>query len=280
MKRILSFILAMLTIAFEFLAYGYKPYKDVSDAGFVNPADPIYFTAHRGAHMKAPENSLPAYEQAIEMGYYTVETDIRLTKDNVWVISHNDSLEKWYHAKVNISEHTYEELLKYKVKSGNGLRMYGTLRLPTLEEYLDLFIGKDSRPQIEIKSANDAVPLDEQMKDGLRAVVQMLEERDMVEQAILISFHEEQLTFLRELCPDLEIWYLCGKVTEKAINTAKEIGGNVWLSCAFDQNTIETMQKCIDSGLPISMWTVDTIQDAKALYEAGFRYMETDKLCP
>lgn len=271
MRRVFSAIMAFFTIAVQWVFYGILPMPSLTAKGI--PADdPVHLTAHRGVNAKAPENSIPAYQLAIDMGFYAVETDVHLTKDDVWVISHNDNLKKWYGADVEIAEHTYEELLQYKVRYGRGVRKYGTLRIPTLEEYLDLFVGRTARPQIEIKTGSDY--------KGIPELLDMVREKGLLEQCMIISFDLGQLQFIRRLDADVELWYLCGEVTQQVIDEAKSIGGNVWISCDFESNTAESMQKAVDAGVPVSMWTVDTVKDAQALYDAGFRYMETDRLAP
>ena len=52
----------------------------------------------------------------------------------------------------------------------------------------------------------------------------------------------------------------------------------VWLSPCFDKNDKESFQLAIDRGINASYWTVNTIEDAKMLYELGLRYYETDIL--
>ena len=271
MKRIFSGILAVLMVVVDLVFYNILPMPGVRERSIDSGDDPIYLTAHRGVNAKAPENTIPAYQLAIDMGYYAVETDVRQTKDGVWVISHNDNIGKWYNGKVNISETTYEDLLQYKVKQGHGLRKYGTLRIPTLEAYLDLFVGTEARPQIEIKDPK---------MDGIPALLDMVAAKGLAKQAMIISFDLEQLRFIREQSPDIELWYLCNEITDTVIDEAKSLGGNVWISCNFQKNTVETMQASIDAGIPVSIWTVDSVKDAKTLYDAGFRYMETDRLCP
>ena len=271
MKRIFSGILAVLMVVVDLVFYNILPMPGVRERSIDSGDDPIYLTAHRGVNAKAPENTIPAYQLAIDMGYYAVETDVRQTKDGVWVISHNDNIGKWYNGKVNISETTYEDLLQYKVKQGHGLRKYGTLRIPTLEAYLDLFVGTEARPQIEIKDPK---------MDGIPALLDMVAAKGLAKQAMIISFDLEQLRFIREQSPDIELWYLCNEITDTVIDEAKSLGGNVWISCNFQKNTVETMQASIDAGIPVSMWTVDSVKDAKTPYDAGFRYMETDRLCP
>ena len=270
MKRIFSAIMAFVISAANLLIFGILPMPSLAKNGI--PADdPIYLTAHRGANAQAPDNTIPAYQIAIDKGFYSVETDVYLTKDNVWVISHNDNLKKWYGVDVNIKDATYEELLKYHVIGGKGFLKYGKLRIPTLEEYLDLFVGTASRPQIELKTDDNT---------GIDAILQMVDEKGLHEQAMIISFNLDQLKYIRSVDETIELWYLCGEITDEVLADAGSIGGNVWISCSYDENSIETMQNAQKAGFPVSMWTVDKVKEAKKLYDAGFRYMETDRLAP
>lgn len=267
-------IVAFLLTAIDLLIFGILPMPSLAEKGVGTADDPVYLTAHRGVKAKAPENTIPAYQLAIDMGFYSVETDVHLTKDGVWVISHNDNIKKWYNGNAVIEDTNYADLLKYRIKGGPGWLKYGTLRIPTLEEYLDLFVGTKSRPQIEIKTRGDDYK-------GIDAILDAIEKRGLSEQALIISFDLGQLQYIRrDLQSDIELWYLCGEITQAEIDEAKSIGGNVWLSCNWEKNTVESMRKAVDAGVPVSMWTVDSLDDARMLYEAGFRYMETDRLAP
>ncbi len=266
---------ALLSITTPILIFTH-PMPSVSGKGVSMADAPVYLTAHRGVNFRAPENSLEAFRMAVEMGYYSAETDIRLTKDNVWVVSHNSSISKYYTGKVNVEESTYEELQKYVMRSGRGLltamlKNGGPLRIPTLDEYLDVFVGAETRPQIELKSDGTA---------GLDQMLEAIEAKGLSKQSIVISFDADQLRYLRGKAPDLELWFLCDEITQEVIDETASIGGNVWISCSWEKNTIETLKRAKDADIPVSMWTVDKIKDAKAIYDAGFRYMETDRLSP
>ena len=273
MKQVFSTILAYLMVAVDLVVFWILPMPSVTGRGVATADDPIFLTAHRGVNAQAPENTLPAFRLAIEKGFYSAETDVHLTTDGVWVVSHNGNIGKWYNGNVEIEDKTYADLLQYHVKGGHGLLKYGKLQIPTLEEYLDLFVGTACRPQIEIKTRGDDYK-------GIDALVQMVHDKGLGEQALVISFDLGQLRFIRSLDPDMELWYLCDEITQKEIDEAKSVGGNVWLSCDWEKNTVETMQAALDAGVPVSMWTVNSIKEAKMLYEAGFRYMETDRLAP
>lgn len=241
----------------------------LKENGLYDENDPIYITAHRGVTTYAPENTLPAYEKSVELGYYTAECDIRLTKDGVWVLHHNGDL-AMFGKEGTIEDHTYEELCSYKYVRGTNCNMEG-LKICTLDEFLDVFVGTSTRPQIEIKT---------ETYDTLGTVVDAIVKKDMAKQSIVISFDLKQLQVIRDLNPDIELWYLIGKITPENIAEAKSIGDNVWLSPHYDVNDDESIKLALDEKIGVSFWTVDTVEDAKRLFDLGVRYIESDMVRP
>lgn len=242
----------------------------LSEAGVGSEEDPVYLTAHRGITATAPENSLPSYEKSVELGFYSAECDIRLTKDGYWVLSHNSSTSKMFWLDVTVEEMTLAELKEYNYMSGANFWEYDGLRIATLEEYLDIFVGTQTRPQIEIKSDDF---------DQLYKIIDALNERGLTQQAIVISFDLEQLKAINELDSGIELWYLVDEITEENIAEAKAIGDNVWLSANYEKNDDTSIKLAVDSGINVSFWTVNSVRDAQKLYDMGVRYIETDILC-
>ncbi len=232
--------------------------------------DPIYLTAHRGVHALAPENSIPSFVEAVNHNYYSAECDIHLTKDNQWVVIHNSTVNARFCQMGKVRDYTLEELKTFSYKSGANLWKYKKERIPTLEEYLDVFVNAETRPQIEIK---------EDGFDYLDTVVDAIKAKGLTEKAIVISFNIEQLKYVYQLEPNIELWYLVDEITPENIAEAKAISNNVWLSANFSVNNTDTIKLATDAGVGISFWTVDTIEDAQMLYNMGIRYMETDILC-
>ena len=231
--------------------------------------DPIYLTAHRGITAVAPENSLPAYQKSVELGFYSAECDIRLTKDGHWVLLHNDDVNGRFCQFGAVEDMTLEEVRQLRFKNGANFWAYENLGMPTLEEYLDVFVGSKTRPQIEIKSEN---------YDMLHTILEAVEAKGLTEQSIIISFDLEQLKAIRALNKDIELWYLIDGINETNIAEAKALG-NTWLSPNLAANDKASIQLAIDNEVGISFWTVNTLEDAKMLYDMGVRYMETDTLC-
>ena len=251
------------------LVFAEKELISLEENGVGSAEDPVFLTAHRGVTAVAPENTIPAYEKAVEEGYYTAECDILLTKDNVWVLNHNDTTNKMFFEMGNVADYTLEELKGFTYRQGVNFWQEG-LEIATLDEYLDVFVGTETRPQIEIKADS---------YDMLYTVVESVEAKGLTEQAIVISFDFGQLEVIHELNPDIELWYLIDEITEEEIAKAQALADNVWLSPNFEANDKDSIQLALDAGIGVSFWTVNTVEDAKMLYDMGVRYIETDILC-
>ena len=241
----------------------------ISENGIGSPEDPVYLTAHRGVSALAPENSTMSFVEAVNNNYYSAECDIQLTKDNVWVLNHNSDTGSWFCQYAEIKDTTLEELKTFSYKWGANFWKYPDMRIATLDEYLDIFVGTNTRPQIEIKA---------ETYDTLHEVVEAVEKKGLVESSIVISFDLQQLREIYKLNDKIELWYLVDRITEENIAEARSISDKVWLSANFDKNDRRSVQLALDSGIDVSYWTVNTVEDAKMMYDLGVRYLETDIL--
>ena len=102
----------------------------------------VYVVAHRGAHNGIPENSLPAYQKAIELGCDFVEIDVRTTRDSQYVSIHNSTIDNYVGEKTgSVKDLTLAELRALDIGSRVGEKWKGT-QIPTFDEILDLCNGK------------------------------------------------------------------------------------------------------------------------------------------
>ncbi len=96
-----------------------------------------YHYAHRGLfdnETEAPENSLPAFQKAVEAGY-GIEFDVQLSKDDKLVVFHDATLRRMCGVEGNVWDYTLEELKTFKLANSEAM-------IPTLEEALTLVDGK------------------------------------------------------------------------------------------------------------------------------------------
>jgi glycerophosphoryl diester phosphodiesterase len=104
----------------------------------------VLVIAHRGDWRNAPENSIKAIENCIEMGVDIVEIDVRKTKDNQLVLMHDGTINRTTNGEGKVSDHTLEQLrsLFLKDKQGGENEKLTSHKIPTLEEALLAAKGK------------------------------------------------------------------------------------------------------------------------------------------
>ncbi len=95
------------------------------------------FYVHRGLHdnkSNVPENSLPAFQKAVEHNY-GIELDVQLTKDEVLVVFHDETLTRVCGQEGKVADYTYEELCRFQLLDSNE-------KIPTFEQMLEVVEGK------------------------------------------------------------------------------------------------------------------------------------------
>ena len=136
-------------------------------------SDYVVVVAHRGDWRNYPENSLPAIESVIRMGVDVVELDVKMTKDSVLVLCHDQTIDRTTTGRGYIRDYTYEELLAFDLKRGHGIAIPG-MKIPTLRQALE--VCKD---RIVVNVDHGYGYYDE--------VLAMTEELDMTDQVLIKS---------------------------------------------------------------------------------------------
>lgn len=132
------FLLPILLTAFSISAQTRtdKLLKNLHD----NESKYIFVIAHRGDWRNAPENSLQSIEKAIAMKVDMIELDIQPTKDGNFICMHDETLDRTSTGKGPIKDYTTEELKKFVLRSGNGIKTRQPI--PTLKEALNVCKGR------------------------------------------------------------------------------------------------------------------------------------------
>lgn len=100
-----------------------------------NSADRILISAHRGYSKKYPENTLLAFEKALELDIDGLELDVQLSSDGVPVLMHDLTLDRTTDGEGNVSDYTLAELKALDAGSWKSKKFKGE-KIPTLEELL------------------------------------------------------------------------------------------------------------------------------------------------
>ena len=162
-----------------------------------NPnSNSIMLIAHRGDWRNAPENSLQAIQNCIDMGVDMVEIDVRKTKDDVLVLMHDKTLNRTTTGKGLISEWTLDSLKTLYLK--NGVNHPTKLKIPTLKEALEL--AKD----------NILVNLDK-CYNYFDEAYDIMKETGMEEQVLIKGFNKTVSDVKQDLGNRLDsIWFMPG----------------------------------------------------------------------
>jgi glycerophosphoryl diester phosphodiesterase len=135
-KKSITFLILMI------LSPGLYAQGRIQDCILNKPKNGIYVVAHRGAHEGIPENSLSAYQKAIDLGCDFVEIDVRTTKDGKFVSIHNSTVDEYVTGiKAKVSELNLAELRSLDIGIITGPEWKNT-RIPTFEEILEICHGK------------------------------------------------------------------------------------------------------------------------------------------
>ncbi|MCH9815648.1 MAG: glycerophosphodiester phosphodiesterase [Actinomycetia bacterium] len=104
--------------------------------------------AHRGGAWEAPENTIAAFRNSINLGFTFLETDVRATKDGIAVVFHDASLDRTTDSEGLIREMTWDEVSRAKI--------HGRLPVMQLDELFEEFPAV--RFNIDVKEMNALVP--------------------------------------------------------------------------------------------------------------------------
>ena len=106
--------------------------------------------AHRGARKYAPENSVPAFKKAFEMGLDGVEFDVMSSSDGVPVVVHDDNLTKLTNLHIHVHKTPHIDLNNIDIGGKFNPYFSGEI-IPTLKEILELFANTNMLLNIELK---------------------------------------------------------------------------------------------------------------------------------
>ena len=232
------------------------------------PTEDVNLIAHRGFSAVAPENSDKAFIKAGEANFYVAECDIQLSKDNIWVVNHNDTIDYMTDGTGKISEMTYNEISESFIDKGNNWKVYAKQKLITLDDYLSICDEYKIIPQIEVKEGNyrclDKILTALDNYDGMRG------------NAIIISFDGVILEKIRNLDNEIELWYLTHEITDAQMQLA--VMNNYALAFNCRKYDAEMLTKAQDENIKLASWTVDDLKIYEELYNLGIRNFTTNRL--
>lgn len=231
------------------------------------------FVAHRGYSSIAPENTIPAFEEAVQYGFGGVECDVWQTAGErpELMILHDENLLRMCGVDRLITELTPEQIAQYPIRQGENIEKYGgALPIPSYHQYLKVLAGTEVIPVIEIKSKSPADQTNEISDWAAEELVKRLYENFEGKKAVLQSFNMASLLKVKPLLNkrmEIELLYLTkkkGEVRSHQLEKLKRHG----LTGVCVKHTIaskEMIARTHELGLKVGVWTVDKIELAAKL---------------
>lgn len=216
---------------------------------------PFAVVAHRGASGYEPENTIRAIEKAIDIGADAVEVDVRLSKDKVPVVIHDETIDRTTNGSGRVDSYTVQQIKNFDAGKGE--------KIPLLSEVLDTVRGRVCL-LLELKEV-----------DASKYALSLVESRSMLNQVMFISFHEEALKDVAQANPKAYRGLIYAKPGEFIIK-AKNIGC-VAIMPNYRLATLKTIEFAHRLNLKVNVWTIDDIETARELAERNVDLITTNK---
>jgi len=228
----------------------------------------VQMIAHRGLSGLKMENTLPAFEEAGKRSYYGIETDVHVTKDGKFIITHDDDLKRIAGLDLVIEETTFEELRALRFKDINGTSEEKNLYLPSLEEYINICKKYDKQAILELKN--------EMTKELVWEIAESIKTQGWYERTTFISFSGNNLVWLREKYADANAQFLTEKYTEEDVQFMLENKLDGDFCWAYVKKS--TVKRMHEAGLKVNVWTVNGKACAALMKWYGVDYITSNIL--
>jgi glycerophosphoryl diester phosphodiesterase len=266
---------------------------------------------HRGCRGLRPENTLEAFEHALEIGVTTLELDTGITKDRVPVVSHDRALNPqktrinvtFITEEILIKDLTYEELSQYDVGVMRSdydwprQKEIPGAKIPRLEdvfilvrEYEELQDGKIML-NIETKISPSAPEETFSPEEFVDILLELIEEYEMEDRVIIQSFYWKTIMLVKEKNPSIKTAAL---LTSSRMFSTKWLNGLRFASFGFDVGKLvkasgadffspsysdcsdKWIESAHDQGIPVIPWTINDKETMKDFIEKGVDGIITD----
>jgi len=222
----------------------------------------LRFVAHRGGLYYRPENTLAAIEYISVQGIEWVECDVRMSRDGVPVLFHDERLQAPGKGNREVRELDADVLRTIDVGGGQ--------MLPILREVLERF-GSKLNFDLDIKEL-----------DVVDKVVGLIKKLELESKIIITSFYVEALQRSRELAPEIARGFLLDRLTGRLVNGKAAVRAAGLLDCEYFLPHFmilkpEWAKEAQSRGLKVIPWTVNQVKDALRLIDFGIDGFISDR---
>ncbi len=226
--------------------------------------------AHRGASAYAPENTMVAFERAIEMGAQGIELDVHLSLDGALMVIHDPDVKRTTNGKGNIIDLTSTQLRE--LDASHTFADCKGAKIPTLQEVYELIKPTNLLVNVEIKTDGVAYA-------GIEQKLLSLEKSmGMRNRVLYSSFNHYTLRNLHKMDPHTFLGVLYNNALDDPWGYAQHIGAKaLHPEYKIILNTPGYVACAHAAGLAVNTWTVDTSAEIRQLMDLGVDIVMTNK---
>jgi glycerophosphoryl diester phosphodiesterase len=159
-----------------------------------------FILAHRGCRAQAPENTMMAFNLALEQGAQAIETDLRITRDRVIACIHDATVDRTTDGSGRVDQMTWDEIRRLRAR-GNNDAMYPEARVPSLVEVLEA-LAERTYLALELKAPVFIKPADAEL------LLKTLDDCKALDRVMVLSFSREALQCVREAGAPFPLGYI------------------------------------------------------------------------
>lgn len=224
----------------------------------------VEITSHRGSSLSFPENTMLAFEQALEELADYIELDVRQTADGKFVIMHDENLKRTTGIDARVGELTQEQICS--LNAGYDTEgVFSDVTVPSLEEVLEFASGKLIRLNIELKTASTDM-------NYAKELYQLLEEYDILDSCVITSSDYQILKEMKQLDENVETGY----ILSMAVGNYYDMEYIDFFSVNYRFVTSTMIYIMHSMGKEIHIWTLNNESDIRKYANMGADNIITD----
>lgn len=228
----------------------------------------VKMIAHRGLSGLEKENTALAFVAAGNRSYYGIETDVHLTKDGVFVISHDAHTNRITPVNKVIKDLTLAELQSINIYDFESKETKPYITYPTLKDYLLICKKYEKHCVVELKPEFSQKEI-EQLLDEIYSI-------NKLENTTLISFSLDNLKKVRRINKTIPLQYLVSTYTEDLPDLCRK--EKVDIDIVYHQLTSEAVKAFKKNNIKINVWTVNNPIEALVLVSWEVDFITTNIL--
>ena len=245
------------------------------------------YVGHRGGRMYGSvENTREAFISGAKAGCKALECDVRITKDDIVIISHDPDLKRLtentdHPTDINVNNVTFDEIKDIELAQINPNNT-GKGYICLFEDYLKICKKYNVTPVIEFKWTNGifANNDDESSKDfsKLDLVMNLVKKYDLLEKSIYISFMKDLILYLREIYPTITLQQLSTIDPTPYLDILEE--KHIDIDILHTVCTKELVEECHKRNIKVNIWTLNDRSLLDKYLDMKVDYITSDFLSP